>query len=174
MKTYTAKQQENLVTHITCDLSVSDTATIEMRLRRPDGALIVADASLDGIDLTTEMLYAPGKAVGEFRATQGEKIIATENFIVEISPMPVGSQPSGVISKTANICLIDKAEYDKISEKSTNTLYYVTEIKGGKKTVTQYLGDIKLSGGSGNVPVNTWAYAETLAGKVSTTTKEDF
>lgn len=174
MKIYTAKQQENLVTHIPCELSVNDTAIIEMRLRRPDGALIVANASLDGIDLTTEMLYAPGKAVGEFRASENEKIIATENFIVEISPMPVGSKPSGVISTMANICLIDKSEFDKISDKSTNTLYYVTEIKGNKKTVTQYLGEIQLSGGSGNVPVSISAYAgNTLAGKVTTITQEE-
>ena len=128
-------------------LQIPENAKSEIRFRRYDGVLITAEGIIADntvtIILTGDMLAAAGRAKADVRIINGEEILSGASFIVDVEPTATGNKSGGATFDSINVKKISESEFAK-EIKSSNTVYYVVDSKG---TVTQYLGDVKLSGG---------------------------
>lgn len=165
--TIRAKQFDNMIRSVNIALYdsrdgaywYSKGGTAELRVQRPDGALITVGCPQTDIGspgeevthyaarLTSDMLTIAGRARADIRVKMSDGSEISAGFIIEVIPSAHGLTGAGYVSDTVNIKKITAENYAVIPH-SSNTLYIVTEQDG---KVKQYLGDVEIGGG-GSMP----------------------
>lgn len=141
------------------NVSLSSVSSAELRVLRPDGAMVVSDATISSNTVTATFpenaLAVGGRGYGDIRLLDSSgNCISAARFILNIEPAAVSNQQVAQSSDfTAllneylggmKLCKLTKSAYDALATKDSNTLYTVTD---GSK-VTQYLGETELKSGS--------------------------
>ncbi len=152
-----AKQLDNLTrqvfisildmdgTPITWDSGV----TVEFRVERPDGVLIVntrvleASTSSITIRLLTSMLEVSGRALADVRMIDSttEEVISGGAFYIDVYATAVGKPFTGYTGTNAQSIVLTQEQFDE-TEKSDSIVYYVKQSDG---SVKQYLGNTSVS-----------------------------
>jgi hypothetical protein len=157
----------------------SGIASVEVRILRPDNCMVVLDnarinANKVLFTLPENALAVSGRGYGDVRllGSNGEVLSATR-FILTILPSAVSNRQISSSSDFAiyrkdldtlaanmggmKLVLISQSDYDDLEAPDSKTVYYVVDENG---KVTQYLGAVKLSSGSGGTPTETAVYLD--------------
>lgn len=187
--TIRAKQFDNMIRSVNIALYdsrdgaywYSKGGTAELRVQRPDGALITVgcpqtDIGSPGeevthyaVRLTSDMLTIAGRARADIRVKMSDGSEISAGFIIEVIPSAHGLTGAGYVSDTVNIKKITAENYAVIPH-SSNTLYIVTEQDG---SVKQYLGDVEIGGSGGSAPVSSSLSADALFASLGTAAVEE-
>ena len=139
-------------------VSLSSVSSAELRVLRPDGAMVVSDAAISSNKVTATFpetaLEVGGEGYGDIRLLDGSgNCISAARFLLHISPAAVSNDQVSQSDFSALLASylggmklrkLTQTEYDALSVKDPDTLYTVTD---GSK-VTQYLGETELKSGS--------------------------
>jgi hypothetical protein len=140
-------------------VSLSSVSSAELRVLRPDGAMVVAAATISSNKVTATFpenaLAVGGRGYGDIRLLDSSgNCISAARFILNIEPAAVSNQQVAQSSDFTALLneylggmkfkLISRSDYDALTVKDPDTLYTVTD---GSK-VTQYLGETELKSGS--------------------------
>lgn len=139
-------------------VSLSSVSSAELRVLRPDGAMVVAAATISSNKVTATFpetaLEVGGRGYGDIRLLDGSgNCISAARFLLHISPAAVSNDQVSQSDFSALLAeylggmklrKLTKSDYDALAQKDSNTLYTVTD---GSK-VTLYLGETELKSGS--------------------------
>jgi hypothetical protein len=133
------------------DVTFTASETFEFRIQRADGALVTSTAEYQNnqivVTLTSEMLGVCGRARCDIRAKNGENILSGGSFFIDVEPVANGTVSKGFSGDLTNTRMISRDDYDALAQKSTNTLYIVTD---DDDTVTLYLGEDPIAAMAGS------------------------
>ena len=164
-------------------VSLSSVDSAELRVLRPDGAMVTAAAEISGNTVTATLpengLAVSGRGYGDICLLDSEQnCISAARFVLHVEPAAVSNE---AVSQSSDFTALlnsymggmklrklSKSEYEALAVKDPDTLYTVTD---GSK-VTQYLGEIKLKSGSGSAGALTSIYNGTTSTAAGTLTEE--
>lgn len=149
-------------------VSLSGIDHAELRVLRPDGAMVVSEATVDGDTVTAVLpenaLAVSGRGYGDIRLLDSsDNCISAARFLLHIDAAAVSNEQVAQTSDFRALfqCIeneisdlftalgglsfkkLTKAEYEALETKSDTTLYFVTD---GSK-VRLYLGELPAGGG---------------------------
>lgn len=164
-------------------VSLASVDSAELRVLRPDGAMVVSDAAISSNTVTATFpenaLSVGGRGYGDIRLLDSNmNCISAARFLLHIEPAAVSNE---AVSQTSDFTALlnaylggmklrklSKSEYEALAAKDPDTLYTVTD----GDSVTQYLGEIKLKSGSGSAGALTSIYNGTTSTAAGTLTEE--
>ena len=164
-------------------VSLSSVDSAELRVLRPDGAMVTAAAEISGNTVTATLpengLAVSGRGYGDICLLDSEQnCISAARFVLHVEPAAVSNE---AVSQSSDFTALlnsymggmklrklTKSAYDALATKDSSTLYTVTD---GSK-VTQYLGEIELKSGSGSAGALTSIYNGTTSTAAGTLTEE--
>lgn len=151
------KQYDNLTRHLRIGMydsrtgdsvDIDSSLSAQLRVRRPDGVLVVLEAEINSSDqvlatLTESCLKIAGKALVDVKVFQGQKVFSAASFALDIQQTATGtySAASGILTK-ANLEAINKSDFEALEYKDVNTLYVVVD----GASASLYWGEIPISG----------------------------
>lgn len=164
-------------------VSLASVDSAELRVLRPDGAMVTAEATISSNTVTAVLpenaLSVGGRGYGDIRLLDSNmNCISAARFLLHIEPAAVSNE---AVSQTSDFTallneylggmkfkLISRSDYDALTSKAAATLYTVVDAD----KVTQYLGEIKLKSGSGSAGALTSIYNGTTSTAAGTLTEE--
>lgn len=143
-------------TETSTNISFAGTETFELRVRRPDGVLIVSDDvtltnNKVNVTLSDNMLAVPGRARADIRAKDGDDVLTGGSFFIDVQPLAEGDSSSGISGDVTNTRMLTRAQFNELPETEANTLYFVNESTYPDEGVySVYLGSVRIVTGGVN------------------------
>lgn len=165
-------------------VTLASVSSAELRVLRPDGAMVVAAATISSNKVTATFpeaaLAVGGRGYGDIRLLDSSgNCISAARFILNIEPAAVSNQQVAQSSDFTALLneymggmkfkLISRSDYDALTSKAAATLYTVVDAD----KVTQYLGSIELKSGEITAGLSALTLAGTSYAPAGATTEQE-
>lgn len=165
-------------------VTLASVSSAELRVLRPDGAMVVSDAAISSNTVTATFpenaLAVGGRGYGDIRLLDSSgNCISAARFILNIEPAAVSNQQVAQSSDfTAllneylggmSFSMLTKSDYDALEEKLETRLYFVTD----SDKITMYLGSTELKSGDVTAGLSVLTLAGTSYAPAGATTEQE-